>query len=129
MFEKGENLQKLKIGCVLSIIDEWTYKNYKVDKLIQKAGIKHSKWINLNDYDEADIYPHLDDAHAFIKSMLAEQNVLVHCQMGMSRSSSLVIAFLMKEYGMDYHKARIFTKSKRSIIQPNEGFEKDLLKF
>jgi protein-tyrosine phosphatase len=49
--------------------------------------------------------------------------------MGMSRSSSLVIAFLMKEYGMDYHNARIYTKNKRKIVQPNEGFEKDLLKF
>jgi protein-tyrosine phosphatase len=49
--------------------------------------------------------------------------------MGISRSSSLVIAFLMKEFGMDYHKAKLFTKGKRSIIMPNDGFEKDLLKF
>jgi protein-tyrosine phosphatase len=54
--------------------------------------------------------------------MLKDHNVLVHCQMGMSRSSSLVIAFLMKEYGMDYHSARIFAKNKRKIVQPNEGF-------
>ena len=49
--------------------------------------------------------------------------------MGMSRSSSLVIAFLMKEFGMNYKKARHFTKSKRPIVQPNEGFERDLIKF
>jgi protein-tyrosine phosphatase len=91
--------------------------------------VKHSKWIDLQDYEEANIYPHLDDAHTYIKSMLQDHNVLVHCQMGMSRSSSLVIAFLMKEYGMDYHNARIYTKNKRKIVQPNEGFEKDLLKF
>ncbi len=42
--------------------------------------------------------------------MLKENNVLVHCQMGISRSSSLVIAFLMKEYGMKYEEAKIFTK-------------------
>lgn len=76
----------------------------------------HSKWINIQDSEDMSIYPHLDEAHAYIKSMLQKHNVLVHCQMGMSRSSSLVIAFLMKEYGMDYHKARIFTKGKRSII-------------
>lgn len=51
-----------------------------------------------------------------------DHNVLVHCQMGMSRSSSLVIAFLIKEYGMDYHKAKIFTKNKRKIVCPNDGF-------
>lgn len=61
--------------------------------------------------------------------MLKKYNVLVHCYMGISRSSTLVIAFLMKEYGMDYHKAFAFTKSKRDVIDPNEGFERDLKKF
>jgi protein-tyrosine phosphatase len=61
--------------------------------------------------------------------MLQEHNVLVHCQMGMSRSSSLVIAFLMKEYGMDYHIAKKFAKDRRPIVQPNEGFERELKKF
>lgn len=68
------------------------------------------------------IYPYLHDSHQYIKDMLNKTNVLVHCQMGMSRSSSLVIAFLMKEYGMSYAKARKFTKDKREIVQPNEGF-------
>ena len=35
----------------------------------------------------------------------------------------------MKEYGMDYHHARIYAKNKRKIVQPNEGFEKDLIRF
>jgi protein-tyrosine phosphatase len=42
--------------------------------------------------------------------------------MGMSRSSSLVIAFLMKEYGMKYSQAKSYAKRKREIVQPNEGF-------
>jgi protein-tyrosine phosphatase len=49
--------------------------------------------------------------------------------MGISRSSSLVIAFLMKEYRMDYHLALTYAKNKRKIVCPNEGFEKDLLRF
>jgi protein-tyrosine phosphatase len=72
---------------------------------------------------------HLDEAHTYIKSMLQDHNVLVHCQMGMSRSSSLVIAFLMKEYGMDYHNARIYAQDRRKIVQLNEAFERNLLKF
>jgi dual specificity MAP kinase phosphatase/atypical dual specificity phosphatase len=124
-----EIVKQLNINCVVSIIDKWSYNSFRVKEKLQRAQIKHSKWIDLLDYDEVSIYPHLDDAHSYIKSMLADHNVLVHCQMGMSRSSSLVIAFLMKEYGMDYHKARIYAKSKRKIVQPNEGFEKDLLRF
>lgn len=61
--------------------------------------------------------------------MLDKTNVLVHCQMGMSRSSSLIIAFLMKQYGMSFIEAKKITKEKRQIVNPNEGFVKDLLKF
>lgn len=68
------------------------------------------------------IYPYLHESHQYIKDMLNKTNVLVHCQMGMSRSSSLVIAFLMKEYGMSYAKAKKYTKDRREIVQPNEGF-------
>lgn len=122
VFDKPNLINSLQINCVLSIIDKWTFNNYKVKEKIEKVQIKHHKWIDLQDYEDEQIYPHLDFAHTYIKNMLKDHNVLVHCQMGMSRSSSLVIAFLMKEYGMDYHSARIFAKNKRKIVQPNEGF-------
>ena len=122
VFDKPNLVGNLQINCVLSIIDKWTFNNYKVKEKIEKAQINHHKWIDLQDYKEENIYPHLDTAHTYIKNMLKDHNVLVHCQMGMSRSSSLVIAFLMKEYGMDYHTARSFAKNKRKIVEPNEGF-------
>jgi len=122
VFDKPNLVNNLQINCVLSIIDKWTFNNYKVKEKLEKIQIKHHKWIDLQDYEDEKIYPHLDFAHNYIKNMLKDHNVLVHCQMGMSRSSSLVIAFLMKEYGMDYHSARIFAKNKRKIVQPNEGF-------
>jgi protein-tyrosine phosphatase len=42
--------------------------------------------------------------------------------MGVSRSASIVIAFLMKEYGMNYKEAHLFTKTKRDVINPNASF-------
>lgn len=75
------------------------------------------------------IYPFLEEGHAVIKTWLENYNVLVHCQMGISRSSSLVIAFLMKEFGMSLKEARKLVQSKRQIIQPNPSFVKDLERF
>jgi len=49
--------------------------------------------------------------------------------MGISRSASLVIAFLMKEYGMNYKEAHLYTKTKRNVVSPNASFEKDLIQF
>lgn len=79
--------------------------------------------------EDEHIYPHLETAHGYIKANLEKTNVLVHCQMGISRSSTLVIAYLMKEYGLSFNKAKKLVQEKRSWICPNEGFEKDLLKF
>lgn len=52
--------------------------------------------------------------------------VLVHCNAGVSRSASIVIAYLMKHYGMSFDEAFKFVKSKRSFIRPNAGFVEQL---
>lgn len=49
--------------------------------------------------------------------------------MGISRSASMVIAFLMKELGMDLKNAKEYVKEKRNIIDPNNAFMKDLKRF
>ena len=46
--------------------------------------------------EDQHIYPHLENAHGYIKANLEKTNVLVHCRMGISRSTTLVLAYLMK---------------------------------
>jgi len=53
----------------------------------------------------------------------------VHCFAGVSRSSSCVIAFLMRELGKSYWDALYFTRNRRSIICPNMGFAKQLQEY
>ena len=55
--------------------------------------------------------------------------MLVHCQQGISRSSSFVIAFLMKEFGMTLEQAEEHTINMRDIVCPNHTFRKDLEKY
>lgn len=52
--------------------------------------------------------------------------MLVHCKMGISRSASVVIAYVMKAYGWDLRQALDFVKTRRSCIKPNSGFLKQL---
>lgn len=52
--------------------------------------------------------------------------VLVHCLAGMSRSASVVCAYLLATTSMNTQETISFVRSRRSIIQPNYGFEKQL---
>ena len=54
-------------------------------------------WINVNDEFQTDIKRHFDETNAFLKQCQENnEKVLVHCQMGISRSSAIVLAYLMK---------------------------------
>lgn len=49
------------------------------------------------------------------------KRILVHCQCGVSRSASLVVAFVMKERSWDLNQAYAFVKRKAPAISPNMG--------
>eukprot|EP00753_Platysulcus_tardus_P000879 PLAT10766.1.p1 GENE.PLAT10766.1~~PLAT10766.1.p1 ORF type:complete len:287 (+),score=87.65 PLAT10766.1:572-1432(+) len=53
-------------------------------------------------------------------------NVLVHCVQGISRSATIVIAFLMQDMKWPLRRAWAHVKSIRSIIRPNRGFMRQL---
>lgn len=55
--------------------------------------------------------------------------MLVHCQQGVSRSASIVIAFIMKKFRVKYPVALKFVQSKRDVVKPNEGFELSLIEY
>ena len=61
-----------------------------------------------------------------IKSNTEISQILIHCQMGVSRSASTTIAFIMKEYEQSLKDTLHQTKAKRNCVKPNPGFYKQL---
>ena len=55
-----------------------------------------------------------------------ENRVLVHCLAGMSRSATIVIAYLLATTAMTTAEATEFVRSKRRVIRPNYGFVNQL---
>ena len=65
-----------------------------------------------------------------IKKYIDEnKGVLVHCRAGVSRSASIVIAYLMKYHNLSFNQAHEYVRTKRPIINPNVGFISQLLNF
>jgi len=79
----------------------------------------------LDDFITQDLFPYIYEAVEFIKS---SKVVYVHCAAGVSRSSSMVIAYLMIEKNMTFEEAYLFVRKRRSIISPNPGFVGQLKK-
>lgn len=84
-----------------------------------------TKYILIDDHGLENIIQHFEEAHEFIN----QDVTVVHCFAGISRSPTIVIAYLMKEFNMTRDAALQFCQEKRSIVNPNFGFRKQLLEY
>eukprot|EP01017_Pseudomicrothorax_dubius_P022141 TRINITY_DN2386_c0_g2_i3.p1 TRINITY_DN2386_c0_g2~~TRINITY_DN2386_c0_g2_i3.p1 ORF type:complete len:160 (-),score=12.09 TRINITY_DN2386_c0_g2_i3:45-524(-) len=117
-------LTTLNIKAVYSVISDITvsYKGLmsEIDHVI----------VDIHDHPAADLKKHFADAIEFIeKHRSAGSNVLVHCLAGVSRSATIVLAYIMKTMNLPYEKAFEHVSSRRPVIGPNAGFVRQLREF
>ncbi|KAJ3772656.1 protein-tyrosine phosphatase-like protein [Lentinula raphanica] len=117
-----DTLSNLGVTHVVSVLD-WA------PEFLASIPTPHRLHISLSDLPTSNILPHLDTTTQFIKEAL-EQNetniVLVHCFQGVSRSATVVCAYLIATAGMTAMESITFVQSKRKIVSPNNGFRKQL---
>lgn len=93
---------------------------------VDTKEINH-KYVPCLDLPETAIKPILSESLSFIHEAIdSKENVLVHCNAGVSRTSLVAIAYLMQYESMEYKQAYDFIKRKRPAIQPNAGFKQQL---
>jgi protein-tyrosine phosphatase len=88
-----------------------------------KSEVPFYKYIPGEDHERFDISQYFEECIKFIEDSLKETNVkmwliqiLVHCMAGISRSVTLVIAYLIKCRGMTYEAAYASVKARRKIV-------------
>lgn len=82
--------------------------------------------VPVQDVRSADILTYLEGTTTFINNMMKEGSVLVHCEQGMSRSATVVMAYLMTLQHMTREQSYLLCKAKRPMTNPNEGFWRQL---
>jgi len=110
--QKYDDLVKLGIKQILVVGNDMSHRTEELK----------TKYIKIDDCATDNIAQHFDDAHDFMKNDVT----VVHCYAGISRSPTVVISFLMKEHGMSLEEAFALCKQKRSIVDPNPGFMRQL---
>lgn len=84
--------------------------------------------IDIADSPNVDISKYFDLTNKFLDRAISENGkIFVHCMAGISRSPTIVISYLMLE--LNLMTAYKTVQSRRRIINPNEGFMRQLYKY
>ena len=112
------DLKDLKINYVLNCAAECQNKNFPEINYFQ---------VKVNDFPNFNISLFFNKTNEFInKAKLSGGNILIHCQLGISRSTTCLIAYMIKNMGYSTVTAMQFIKNKRPQIMPNFGFLQQL---
>ncbi|KAG8814495.1 hypothetical protein FRC17_001104, partial [Serendipita sp. 399] len=113
----AKTLEERNIRAILTVLD-W--------KISVPEGVTH-KYIRLIDAGDSDLLAHVVPSIEFIQSELDKgHSVLVHCFAGISRSASMVAAYLMYSQNLDFSDAKLQVQKARPQANPNRGFAAQL---
>uniref|UniRef100_UPI00398E3965 dual specificity protein phosphatase 10 isoform X2 n=1 Tax=Pristiophorus japonicus TaxID=55135 RepID=UPI00398E3965 len=118
-----EKMQRMNIGYIINVTTHLPLYHYE-------KGIFHYKRLPATDSNKQNLRQYFEEAFEFIEEAhQCGKGLLIHCQAGVSRSATIVIAYLMKHTRMTMTDAYKFVKGKRPIISPNLNFMGQLLEF
>lgn len=123
---------KIYLGCYNGALDVAYLKAEKINNILSligndspgyEGGDFTQKVIDIDDFPKENIIQYFKECIEFIESA---NKTYVHCMCGISRSSTIVIAYLMWKTHATYNEAYFFVKNRRRYISPNEGFVQQL---
>jgi len=127
----ASQLELLTKNGITHVISLGGFADHNLYSVHEEADYMH---VFIDDSFGEPISEHFDECIEFIKHGMVEGKVLVHCHAGISRSATIVIAYLMYVNVQDgkppnYLGTHNFVKSKRECINPNFGFVAQLMEY
>ena len=138
IFEANEIIDGMFLGNINSA--------YDIEKL-QEIGITHVisvlagfippypndfKYLQLNALDttNTDLSNNFESANEFINDAIENKGkILIHCMAGRSRSATILLAYMIKSFGLTIEMALNSVILKRPIVEPNKYFMKQLQEY
>ena len=129
-------IDNLYLGDYRAADDMNILKKYKITHIINCAFNLPDNYqkeivykrLDLKDESNQPLLEKMKEAYKFIKEN-KDKNIFIHCVFGKSRSGSVAIFYIMNEKKVDYNTAKQMVQKIRKIVNPNEGFEKELTSY
>ena len=113
--KENDYFKKENINSILSITND-------LPKTDLDKSINH-KIIDIGDLYSENIIKYFKECIEFIEN---NGKIFIHCTCGVSRSATIVIAYLMWKTHSAFNETYLFVKKRRPEIDPNNGFRKQL---
>jgi len=85
------------------------------------------KRVELEDDPDSDVIPIFPETNAFINGAIKSGGVvLVHCDMGVSRSVTMVAAYMIQTHSHTAETALAHMCTRRAFVRPNSGYTEQL---
>ena len=118
------------VDVIVSALTDGEVDTYKIKEHVGTAGITDWHHFAADDVATQDLSQYfLPVIQVIDKAKQEGKQVLVHCAAGVSRSPTLVIAYIMWSQKKTRRQAYEYVSSKRPIIDPNDNFMDQLAIF
>lgn len=117
-------LREKNISVIFNMASEWQPVEY--------AGIRvvYFPFEDTTTLDEKETRRYINKAVSALIDINERDmpNILIHCNMGISRSATIIIRYLQIMHDMSYREALSLVKKLRPTVKPNRLFKKILIK-
>jgi protein-tyrosine phosphatase len=127
-YMNGSEAEQLKALAITHLVDLTGHQTSA--RACQEVGVSYLP-VDIWDMETTNIAEHFDMTNSFISRAehIPGSRVLVHCRAGWSRSTSIVLAYLVGCKALTLADAVKLTVQERPMICPNEGFREQLIQY